>query len=84
MMLQESNWHLEIRANWPRLSAILFEQKKILSNCSKQLVTPVNSRIIQFPGLGARSESQKTAFYRGHFSHCALSRFFSYIDISES
>ena len=55
-MLQESNWHEEIKANWPRLSAILililetlhltllklFEQKNFLSNCSKQLVTPVN------------------------------------------
>ena len=56
----------------------LFEQNIFLSNCSKQLVTPVNltrkknSRIIQFPGLGARSPSQKTAFYRGHFSHCEL------------
>ena len=56
MMLQESNWHYEIKANWPRLSAILilrleilhltllklFEQKKFLSNCNKQLLTPVN------------------------------------------
>ena len=92
-MLQASNWHQEIRANWPCLSAILisrletlhlkllesFDQKNFLSNCSKQLVTPVNltrkkfhELCIQFAGLGARSQSQKTAFYRGHFSHCEL------------
>ena len=34
MMLQESNLHSTLLK--------LFEQKKILSNCSKQLVTPVN------------------------------------------
>jgi hypothetical protein len=45
----------------------LFEQKKILSNCSKQLVTPVNltkknSRIIQFPGLAAKAKAKKLPF----------------------
>ena len=29
-MLPESNWHLEIKANWPRLSAILFLRLKTL------------------------------------------------------
>ena len=74
-MLQESIWHYEIRTIWPHSSAILILRLETL------LVTPVNLtrkkiwQIIQFPGLGARSQSQKTAFYRGHFRHCEVSYF---------
>jgi hypothetical protein len=56
---------LRNQANWPRFSAILilrwetlhltllklFEQKKFLSNCIKQLVTPVNLTIKFFHKL---------------------------------
>ena len=89
MMLQKSNW--------PRLSAILilrlktlhltflklFEQK-FLSNCSKQLVTPVNltRKTYQFnlfsltnyliSRIGSTLPKLKTAFYRNHFGHCGL------------
>ena len=67
----------------------LFEQKIFLSNCIKQLVTPVNltrkkSQIIQFPGLGAYSQSQKTTFYRGHFSHCELPEIKDFVPLQES
>ena len=40
------------------------EQKKFLSNCSKQLVTPVN--------LTSELPKLKTAFYESHFPHCVI------------
>ena len=88
MMLPESNWHLEIKANWPRLSAILFQRletlqstllsKIFLSNCSKQLVTPVNLTRNFFltnyliSRIGSELTKLKTAFYESHFPHCVI------------
>jgi hypothetical protein len=97
-MLQESNWHKEIKTNWPCLSAILsvrletlqltllklFEQKIFLSNCSKQLVTPVNLTRKKnqltclsltdylISRIGSALLKLKTTFYRNHLGHCAL------------
>ena len=88
-MIPESNWHLEIKANWPRLSAILFlrletlqltllSKKNFLSNCSKQLVTPVNLTRIFFltnyviSRAGSELPKLKTAFYESHFPHCVM------------
>ena len=52
----------------------LFEQKKFLTNRSKQLVTPVNLTRIFFLTNYLFSEllKLKTAFYESHFRHCAV------------
>ena len=56
----------------------LFEQKKILSNCSKQLVTPVNLTRKFFltnyliSRIGSELPKLKTAFYESHFRHCEM------------
>ena len=85
-------------ADWHRLPAILFlrletlqstllklfEQKLFLSNCSKQLITPVNLTRKNFnltclsltnyliSKIGSVLPQLKAAFYRSHFGHCAL------------
>jgi hypothetical protein len=90
-MLPESNWHLEIINQGqlaPFVCYLVFkignfaiditEQKFFLSNCSKQLVTPVNlTRIFFFTNylissIGSELPKQKTAFYESHFTHCAV------------
>ena len=54
------------------------EQKKFLSNCSKQLVTPVNLTRKFFltnyliSRIGSELPKLKTAFYESHFPHCVL------------
>ena len=54
------------------------EQKHFLSNCSKQLVTPVNLTRNFFltnyliPRSGSELAKLKTAFYESHFPHCVL------------
>ena len=61
----------------------LFEQKKFLSNCSKQLVTPVNLTRIFFltnyliSRIGSELPKLKTAFYESHFPHCVFQRLMS-------
>ena len=56
------------------------EQKKILSNCSKQLVTPVNLTRKFFltnyliSRIGSELPKLKTAFYESHFRHCVLQK----------
>ena len=54
------------------------EQKIFLSNCSKQLVTPVNlTRILCLTNysismIGSELPKLKTAFYESHFLHCEV------------
>ena len=54
------------------------EQKKFLSNCSKQLVTPVNLtrkfflRNYLISRIGSELQKLKTAFYESHFPHCVI------------
>ena len=54
------------------------EQKNFLSNCSKQLVTPVNLTRNFFltnyliSSIGSELPKLKTAFYESHFPHCDI------------
>ena len=99
-MLQESNWNYEIKADWPRLPVILFirletlqsmllklfEQKIFLSNCRKQLVTPVNltrkknqfnpsqfDKLFNFQNWERAPKAKNCLLQnRSHFGHSAL------------
>ena len=57
------------------------EQKKIPSNCRKQLVTPVNLTRNFFltnyliSRIGSELPKLKTAFYESHFPHCVWFEF---------